>query len=32
VTAGGQKVLEQQRQTWDAFVAGVSRILEPDHA
>ena len=32
VTAEGQKVLEQQRQTWAAFVAGVSRILEPDHA
>jgi transcriptional regulator len=32
VTAEGHKVLEQQRQTWAAFVAGVSRILEPDHA
>ena len=31
VTAEGQKMLEQQRQTWAAFVDGVSRILEPDH-
>jgi PadR family transcriptional regulator PadR len=32
VTADGQKVLEMQRRTWAEFVAGVTRILEPDHA
>jgi PadR family transcriptional regulator, regulatory protein PadR len=32
VTADGQKVLEVQRRTWAEFVAGVTRILEPDHA
>jgi PadR family transcriptional regulator PadR len=31
VTAAGQKRLDEQRRTWSAFVAGVHRILEPDH-
>ena len=32
VTAEGQKRLDVQRRTWREFVAGISRILEPDHA
>ena len=32
VTADGHKMLAQQRRTWAAFVEGVTRILEPDHA
>jgi PadR family transcriptional regulator, regulatory protein PadR len=31
VTADGQKRLDAQRRTWTEFVAGVTRILEPDH-
>ena len=32
VTVEGQKRLDVQRRTWSEFVAGVHRILEPDHA
>jgi transcriptional regulator len=32
VTAEGQKRLDAHRKTWAEFVAGVHRILEPDHA
>ena len=32
VTAEGQRRLDAQRRTWSEFVAGVGRILEPDHA
>jgi PadR family transcriptional regulator PadR len=32
VTAAGQKVLATQRRSWSAFVEGVRRILEPEHA
>jgi PadR family transcriptional regulator PadR len=31
VTAEGQKRLDVQRRTWSEFVAGVHRILEPEH-
>jgi PadR family transcriptional regulator len=31
VTAEGHKRLDVQRRTWAEFVAGVHRILEPDH-
>jgi transcriptional regulator len=31
VTADGQKRLDAQHRTWAEFVAGVTRILEPDH-
>jgi transcriptional regulator len=30
--AEGKKVLEAQRRSWSAFVDGVRRIVEPDHA
>jgi PadR family transcriptional regulator PadR len=32
VTAEGRRVLAQQRQTWEAFVAAVRRVTEGDHA
>jgi PadR family transcriptional regulator, regulatory protein PadR len=32
VTADGRRMLDVQRRTWAEFVAGVHRILEPDHA
>ena len=32
VTADGQRRLDVQRRTWTEFVAGIHRILEPDHA
>jgi PadR family transcriptional regulator PadR len=32
VTAAGRRTLDVQRRTWAEFVAGVHRILEPDHA
>jgi transcriptional regulator len=30
--AEGKKVLETQRRSWSAFIEGVRRIVEPDHA
>jgi transcriptional regulator len=30
--AEGKKVLEAQRRSWSAFVDGVRRVVEPDHA
>jgi PadR family transcriptional regulator, regulatory protein PadR len=32
VTAQGRRVLAQQKQTWDAFVAAVRRVTGDDHA
>jgi PadR family transcriptional regulator, regulatory protein PadR len=32
VTPEGRRVLAQQRRSWDAFVAAVRRVTEPDHA
>jgi len=32
LTSRGEKVLASQRQSWQAFVAAVNRITEPEHA
>jgi PadR family transcriptional regulator, regulatory protein PadR len=32
VTASGRRVLAQQRQTWEAFVAAVRRVTGGEHA
>jgi PadR family transcriptional regulator len=32
LTATGEKVLSQQRQTWDSFVKAVRLVTEGDHA